>query len=127
MKNFFARPSQSTTTNYEAAAAEGTWAYHTVKHQQSFHFNDCMTQLFKEIFLDSDVAKKFASARTKMASINTGVLASYTQKSCYLTLVPSPFQSRLMPPITMKLNYLRLLSGSSVLKLELTYVFLIYD
>ena len=39
-----------------------------------------MFQLFKAIFLDSDVAKKFASARTKIASIISGVLAPYAQK-----------------------------------------------
>ena len=33
MKNFFTRPSQPTTTDHEAAAAEDTWAYHIVKHQ----------------------------------------------------------------------------------------------
>ena len=69
VKNFFARPSQPTTTDYKAAAAESAWAYHTVKHHQSFHSNSCMSQLFKAIFPDSDVAKKFASARTKVTSI----------------------------------------------------------
>ena len=77
MKNFFTRPSQPTTTEYKTAAVEGTWAYHTVKHQQLFHFNDYTSQLFKAIFPDSDVAKKFASTRTKIASIITGVLAPY--------------------------------------------------
>ena len=74
VKKFFTRPSHLMVTDYKAAAAEGMWAYHTVKHQQSFYSNDCMSQLFKAIFPDSDVAKKFASARTKIASIITGIL-----------------------------------------------------
>ena len=76
MENFYTRSSQLTTTDYKAAAAEETWAYHTVKHQQSLHFNNCTSQLFKAIFPDSDVAKKFASARTKITSIITGFRAS---------------------------------------------------
>ena len=78
MKNFFTSLSQPTNSDYKAAAAEGTWAYHTAKHQQSFLSNNCTSQLFKAIF--PDVAKKFASARTKTASIITGVLAPYAQK-----------------------------------------------
>ena len=95
-KNFFV------TRCYKAATAEETWAYHTAKHQQLFHSNDCILQLFKTVFPDSDVAKTFAFARTKIASIITSVLAPYAQKSCYLTFVPSLFYSRLMPLITAK-------------------------
>ena len=90
MEKFCTRPSHPTTTDNKAAAAEGTWAYHTVKHNQSFNSNDCTSQLFKEIFPDSDVAKKFTSARTKITGINTGVFAPFAQ------------QPRLMPPITTK-------------------------
>ena len=91
MENFYTKQSQTTTIDYKAATAEGTWAYHAVKHQQSFHSNDYILQLFKTVFPDSDVAKTFSSARTKIASIITGVLAPYAQKSCYLTFVPSLF------------------------------------
>ena len=80
MKSFFTRPFQLTTTECKTAAAERTWAYHTVKHQQSFHSNDCKSQSFKAFFPDSDVAKKFASARTKRASNVSGVPAHYAQK-----------------------------------------------
>jgi len=66
----------------------------------SFCSNDCTSQLFQAIFPDSDVAKKFASSRTKTAGIIAEVLALYVKKVYYLTLVPSPFQSRLMPPFT---------------------------
>ena len=91
MKNFFTRPSQPTITDHKAAAAEGTRAFHTVKHQQSFHSNECMSQLFKAIFPDSDVAKKFASAGTKIASIIAGVLAPYAQKKFLSDFGTKPF------------------------------------
>ena len=91
MKNFFTSPFQPINSDYKAAAAEGTWAYHTVKHQQSFLSNDCTSQLFKAIFPDSGVAKKFASARTKTASIITRVLAPYAQKKLLFDLGTQPF------------------------------------
>ena len=64
---------------------------HTVKHHQSFNSNDCTSQLFKAIFPDSEVAKKFASARTKITSIITGVLAPYAQTKMLSDLGIQPF------------------------------------
>jgi len=80
MKNFFTSRSDPTTTDLKAAAAEGTWAFHVIKHQQAFFTKDCTSQLFKAIFPDTDIAKKFTSARMKTASIITGVLAPHAQK-----------------------------------------------
>ena len=91
MESFCTRPSRPTTIDYKAAAAEGTWAYHTVKHHQSFNSNDCTSQLFKAIFPDLEVAKKFASARTKITSIITGVLAPYAQTKMLSDLGTQPF------------------------------------
>ena len=91
VKTFFARPSQPTTTYYKAAAAEGAWAYHTIKNHQSFHSNSCASQLFKAIFPDSDVAKKFASARTKVTNIVTGVLAPCAKNKLLSDLGTQPF------------------------------------
>ena len=65
INKFFKSRSEPTNLDYKTAAAEGTWAFHTVKQQQSFLSNDCTSQLFKTLFPDSDIAKKFASARTK--------------------------------------------------------------
>ena len=90
-KKFFHKPISKTNSDYKAAAAEGTRAYHTVKHQQSFFSNDCTSQLFKAIFPDSGVAKKFASAKTKTASIITGALAPYAQKKLLFDLGTQPF------------------------------------
>lgn len=91
MSTYLPSQSQPTTADYKAAAAEGTWAYHTVEHQQSFRSNDCTSQLFKVIFPDSDIAKKFASARTKTASIISGVLAPYAQKMLLSEVGAQPF------------------------------------
>ena len=81
MKNFFTSRTSPNNLDYKAAAAEGAWAFHTAKHQQSFLSNDCTTHLIKAIFSNFDIAKKFTSARTKTASIITGVLAPFAQKS----------------------------------------------
>ena len=62
-----------------------------MKHQQSFLSNDCTSHLFKTLFPDSDIAKKFASARTKIKSIITGVLGSYAQKILLSELGTQPF------------------------------------
>ena len=91
IKNIFTSPSQPTNSDYKAAAAEGTWAYHTIKHQQTFLSNDCASQLFKAIFPNLGVAKKFASARTKTASIITGVFAPNAQKKLLFGLGTRPF------------------------------------
>ena len=91
MKNFFTSRTSPNNLDYKAAGAEGAWAFHTAKHQQSFFYNDCTTHLIKAIFSDSDVAKKFTSARTKIASIVTGVLAPFAQKSLLSELGENPF------------------------------------
>ena len=91
MKNFFTSRTSPNNVDYKAAAAEGAWAFHLAKHQQSFLSNDCTTHLIKAIFSDSDIAKKFTSARTKTASIITSVLAPFTQKSLLSELEENPF------------------------------------
>lgn len=62
-----------TTIDDKAAAAEGTWAYHSAIHARSFLSNDCDSGLFKTLFPDSKIAQKYGSARTKTAAIITGV------------------------------------------------------
>ena len=62
----------------EITAAEGTLAFHAVKHHHSFLFMDCTSVLLKKIFPDSNVAKKFSSGRTKTERVVTTVLAQYS-------------------------------------------------
>ena len=49
----------------EITAAEGTLAFHAVKHHYSFLSMDYTPILFKKIFPDANVAKKFSSGRTR--------------------------------------------------------------
>ena len=56
-------------------AAEGTLAFHTVAHHNSFKSMDCTSKLLREIFNDSEVAKRISSARTKTEAIVNSVLA----------------------------------------------------
>ena len=91
MKNFFTSRTSPNNMDYKAAAAGGAWAFHIAKHQQLFLSNDCTTHLIKVIFSDSGIAKTFTSARTKTASIITGVLAAFAQKSLLSKLGENPF------------------------------------
>ena len=91
INNFFKSQSAPTNLDYKTAAAEGTWAFHTVKHQQSFLSNDCASHLFKTLFPDSDIAEQFVSARKKTKSIITGVLCPYAQKILLSELGTQPF------------------------------------
>ena len=59
-------------------AADGTLAFHAVKHHHSFLSIDCTSVLLKKIFPDSNVAKKFGSGRTKTEKIVSRVLAQYS-------------------------------------------------
>ena len=59
-------------------AAEGVFAFHTVKHHSSFKSMDCTSALLKKTFPDSEVARKFSSARTKTEAIVNSVLAPHS-------------------------------------------------
>ncbi|XP_032991851.1 uncharacterized protein LOC117038958 [Lacerta agilis] len=59
----------------EVTAAEGTFAFHTVKHHHSYNVMTCTSGLLKTMFPDSDIARKFSSAKTKTEAIVNSVLA----------------------------------------------------
>ena len=63
-------------TDEKTAAAEGAWAYHTARNNQSFTSTDCVSSegLFCTMFSDSAVAKKFSCARIKTAALITGFI-----------------------------------------------------
>jgi hypothetical protein len=54
------------------AANEALVAYHTVRHGQSFHTNDCLSTLIKKIY-----EPKCSSAHTKSEAIIANILSSY--------------------------------------------------
>jgi hypothetical protein len=68
--------SAPTATDDKAAAAEGVWAFHVARHHHSFQSTDCVSSdgLFRTMFPDSEVAKKFSCAQTKTAKIIKGLL-----------------------------------------------------
>ena len=76
MTNYFA--TTGSKAEDQVTAAEGTYAFHTVKHHNSFLSMDCTSSLLKKTFPDSDLAKKFSCARTKTEAIVTSVLAPYS-------------------------------------------------
>jgi hypothetical protein len=77
LSNFFPNKSIPTAVDEKATAAEGAWVYHVARHHHSFLPTQCVSSdgLFRTIFDDSQIAKKFASDPTKTAKIISGVLA----------------------------------------------------
>ena len=76
LDSFFIKQFSSLDVNIRAA--EAAMVHHTVIHHQSFKSMDCTSSLVGIIFNDSNIAKNFASARTKTAAIITGVLSPYS-------------------------------------------------
>ncbi|KAF2891529.1 hypothetical protein ILUMI_14644 [Ignelater luminosus] len=70
MLNYFKKTDSPLSKDFEVAAAEGTWAYHTVKENDSFRSNDCASSLIQTCF-----EHKFRCARTKSEAIVINVLA----------------------------------------------------
>lgn len=69
LQTFF-KSSQVSSENMMIAAKEGTFAYHTIKHMQSFRSLDCTSKLISNLF---DI--KFNSARTKSEAIVKNIFA----------------------------------------------------
>ncbi len=58
--------------NNEINASEATFAYHSVKHNISFRFNDCLSNLIRNLY-----QHKFTLGRTKAEFIIKNVLAPH--------------------------------------------------
>ena len=61
------------------------------QHNLSFQTSDHATKLFKAMFPDSDIAKKFACGHTKTTAIITEVLAPHYVKSTTENMSNNPF------------------------------------
>lgn len=79
-----------TPEDLKAAAVEGTFAFHAVKHHHSFNSADCTTHIVQSLFPDLNVAKKLICGRTKMEAIIKGVLAPPSVSELLLSLGDSP-------------------------------------
>jgi hypothetical protein len=62
-------------SQHKLAAAEGTFAYHTIRHNHSYRSTDCTSKLIKDMF-----NPKYASGRTKTEAIVTNVLFPFVSQ-----------------------------------------------
>jgi hypothetical protein len=76
LANFMPSRSAPTAIDEKTAAAEGAWAFHVANHNQAFASTDCCSSdtLFRTMFSDSEVAKKFGCTRKKTKAILKGLL-----------------------------------------------------
>lgn len=82
--NYF--QSSTSMTHKNAHAAEGTLAFHTVKHHQSYNSMECTASLTRKIFADSETAKNFKCGKTKTEAIINRVVAPHAIMSILETL-----------------------------------------
>lgn len=68
----FFRKQNFETSEKQLSLAEGMFAFHTVKHNQSFRSMDCTSKIIQRLF-----EKKFACARTKAEAIICNVFSPY--------------------------------------------------
>lgn len=71
METYITKPE----TDDNIRAAEGAIAFHTVNHHMSFNSLNCTNSLNKELFSESNTAKKMSCNRTKATAIINNVLA----------------------------------------------------
>lgn len=74
--DFFVKPGSK--TDELVSAAEGTLAFHAVKHHHSYKSMDCTCGVLTAIFPDSELARKVSCARTKTEAIVNSVLAPHS-------------------------------------------------
>lgn len=156
LSNFLPSRSAPTAIDDKTAAAEGAWAFHVATHNQAFASTDyCSSDaLFRTMFSDSEVAKKFGCGRDKTQAIlkglfflvffvhssSLGVLAPYSVESLLKELGDQPFSISTdasnhkeikLFPLVIRFDFFRLnfvigaVSGSSQLPKEYKSVCLI--
>ncbi|KAL0879423.1 hypothetical protein ABMA27_003174 [Loxostege sticticalis] len=82
--NFF-QPSTSLILK-NTHAAEGTLAFHTIKHHQSYNSMECTASLTRKMFADSETAKNLKCGKTKTEAIVNQVVAPHTITTIIETL-----------------------------------------
>lgn len=71
--------------------AEALWANFTAERNLPFALSDHATKLFAVLFPDSDIAKKFSSARTKTTAVVSNVLAPFVREKLIVAMKCRPF------------------------------------
>ncbi|PIK59057.1 putative golgin subfamily A member 6C [Apostichopus japonicus] len=67
LSGYFIQPGSRIQSN--VTAGEGTLAFHAVKHHFSYLSMDCTPGLMKQVYSDSEIARKMTCARTKTEAI----------------------------------------------------------
>ena len=78
-------------TDTSVTAAEGTLAFHTIKHHNSYRSIDCTSGLLRKIFPDSVTAQKISSAGTKTEAIVNAVIAPHSVEVALEALKEIPY------------------------------------
>ena len=66
-----------TTVQQNTIKAETMWSMFVAKHNLAFLTTDHATKMFKTMFADSEIARKFACIRSKTTAIVKEALAPY--------------------------------------------------
>lgn len=120
--NFF-KDNTLSSENLLIAAKEGTFAYHTIKHMQSFRSLDCTSKLIASLF-----EPKFTLARTKTDVIVKNVFAKEVQsrlnnalqKINYFSIMVDSSNHREIKVVPLLVRYFDSEKGIQVKLLELT-------
>lgn len=121
VNNFFKNNNLS-TENLQLAAKEGTVAYHTIKHMQSFRSLDCTSKLLATLF-----EPKFALGRTKAECIITNVFAKEAedrlnvalQNAIYFSVMIDSSNHKEIKIVPLLVRYFSLEKGVQIKLLEL--------
>ena len=70
--NAYYKKKEPSTTEYELATQEGSFAYHTIQHNHSFRSMDCSSSMIRNFY-----QQKFTFARTKCEAIVKNVFAPW--------------------------------------------------
>lgn len=71
----------------QIAASEATFAYLKIKHSHSYNSAACGSNIFTQMFPDSNIAKKFTCGRTKCTKIGENVLAPASKEMIIADLI----------------------------------------
>ena len=96
--------------------AETMWSVFVAKHNLAILTSDHATKMFREMFPDSEIAKKFACGRTKTSAIVKEALAPYYHKKT-IDKVSNPFSILMANPMTRLTSRALYLSAFLTLKL----------
>ena len=84
VRSFFRPEMQKSVTE-----AEARWSLYVTKHNLYFQASGHATKLFKVMFPDSNIAKKFACGHTKTAAIVSEAFAAHYKQPVYESILYS--------------------------------------